>query len=680
MSKKLILYFLVFITFIPLFSFANNGNSNIYNKKQSLKHTPFIIKNIEKEYNINISECDYDFLNDYDYTKLDDEKKLNYAIKKYINLYNIFSGNYPLYIDEENILKCHNILENYQSYLLDSINSIQDKNVINSKKYNFAYALSYLTKNGLYEYDKLMKHINKLGNISLKEIKSFYEGQLDENGLNVLENNFKVINFLKTNKVSNDNLKTGLFYEKIVENKLTKQLLFNAGNFDIFNSKVEIYSDIGVEGSGRFTSFNLYFNNIDSKVLNKFVHTFSEQNGQYSTDYEINYTEMLDSAVYRAISGQDDIFIFPFMERVYIVKTTPLSTKLYDIFLFTLDNTSENDKDHLFITNIENRMEPSSEFNALKSLQGNNLKEIKEIDVLKNADKSPFISNRKALLSKEKDEEAYNKALHEYYKAFTTYIYEYLESMPGMTYLIPSKFYKFDIDNDKKDELLAEIHLSSTTIGESGIYTVVLNEKTLELEDSELNNILISFMGKEKNIVDKEYMQNFAGYKINTTLTNDDIGTGFVRNFYQKIYTENGKNKIALVDDFAYGIYIDILCNKNNFEINANPVYKVNSKPQLVWSGKTENGKPVGLLNTDASFDMSKASTPSELAIVNDVNLRMLDRLSSDKYFKEYSSLSGAEKEKKLQQRRKMNKEINKYNGDNKCIKDILYNDVFNKN
>ena len=363
--------------------------------------------------------------------------------------------------------------------------------------------------------------------------------------------------------------------------------------------------------------------------------------------------------------------------RVYVIKTTPLSPKLYDMFLFTLDNLGENYDDHIFIANIEGRRKESQKISSINSLKAADLKEISKEEVFKNTENSPFIKDKKALLSKDTDYEAYNKALVEYYASFTDYIYNFFSSMPGMAHLVPSKFYKFDIDNDGKDELLAEIHLESTTIGESGTYTIVLNEKTLQLEATGFNAFLITFMGMENQIVEKEYIDKFPAVKIDTKLTNNDIGTGFVRHFYQKIYTENGKNKIALVDDAAYGIYIDILAEKDKLKVSADTVYEYISNPKIVWKGKIENGRAEDLINTNASFDMSKASTLSENAIVNDVNLRMLDRLSSDKYFKSVKNAGSEEKNRLLNERRQMNKKIKNCNGDNKCIKDILYSDVF---
>ena len=628
---------------------------------------------IEKQVNISLRSCSGENpVTEYDYSKLSDEEKLNNALLYYFKLMDI-----SLSVDYEGTPQCAAYFSSFQNYLMESIESIKDKNIKNSKKYYYANIIYHLSKNGLYEYDKIMELIKQLGNISLKEINSFYKEKLDEKNSKLLENSYNVINFLKNNTDIKGDLQAALFYEKIIENKLTGQLLFEAGKFDIFNSFTDIFSAIDVQGSGRYVSLLTYLKDIDNNILTKFVKTFSKTNAAYKVNADSTYIDMLEYSVVKSVDGQDKFYIFPFKERVYVIKTTPLSPKLYDMFLFTLDNLGENYDDHIFIANIEGRRKESQKISSINSLKAADLKEISKEEVFKNTENSPFIKDKKALLSKDTDYEAYNKALVEYYASFTDYIYNFFSSMPGMAYLVPSKFYKFDIDNDGKDELLAEIHLESTTIGESGTYTIVLNEKTLQLEATGFNAFLITFMGMENQIVEKEYIDKFPAVKIETKLTNNDIGTGFVRHFYQKIYTENGKNKIALIDDNAYGIYIDILNEKDNLKVSADTVYEYISNPQIVWKGKIENGRAEDLINTNASFDMSKASTLSENAIVNDVNLRMLDRLSSDKYFKSVKNAGSEEKNRLLNERRQMNKKIKNCNGDNKCIKDILYSDVF---
>lgn len=628
---------------------------------------------IEKQVNISLRSCSgQNPVTEYDYSKLSDEEKLNNALLYYFKLMNI-----SVTFDYEGTPKCAVYFNSFQNYLMESLESIKDKNIKNSPKYHYANIIYHLSKNGLYEYDKIMEHIKQLGNTSLEEINGFYKEKLDEKSSKMLENSYNVINFLKNNTDIKGDLQAALFYEKIIENKSAKQLLFKSGKFDIFNSFTDIFSAIDVQGSGRYVSLLTYLNDIDNNILTKFVKTFSKTNADYKANADYTYIDMLKYSVVKSVIGQNKFYIFPFKERVYVIKTTPLSPKLYDMFLFTLDNLGENYDDHIFIANIEDRKKLSQKVSSINSLKAAGLKEIPEEEVFKNTKNSPFIKDKKALLSKKTDYQAYDKALTEYLQSFSNYIYDYLSSMPGMAYLTPSKFYKFDIDNDGKDELLAEIHLESTTIGESGTYTIVLNEKTLELEDTELNYFLTTFMGMEYIIVEKEFIDKFPDVKIDTKLTNNDIGTGFVRRFYQKIYTENGKNKIALIDDNAYGIYIDILNEKDNLKVSADTVYEYISNPQIVWKGKIENGRAGDLINTNASFDMSKASTLSEKAIVNDVNLRMLDRLSSDKYFKSVKNAGSEEKNRLLNERRQMNKEIKNCNGNNKCIKDILYADVF---
>lgn len=654
MKKIVILFMCIFI--------FNTANAAGYNAAD-----------IEKQVNISLRSCSGENpVTEYDYSKLSDEEKLNNALLYYFKLMDI-----SLSVDYEGTPQCAAYFSSFQNYLMESIESIKDKNIKNSKKYYYANIIYHLSKNGLYEYDKIMELIKQLGNISLKEINSFYKEKLDEKNSKLLENSYNVINFLKNNTDIKGDLQAALFYEKIIENKLTEQLLFNAGKFDIFNSFTDIFSAIDVQGSGRYVSLLTYLKDIDNNILTKFVKTFSKTNAAYKVNADSTYIDMLEYSVVKSVDGQDKFYIFPFKERVYVIKTTPLSPKLYDMFLFTLDNLGENYDDHIFIANIEGRRKESQKISSINSLKASDLKEISKEEVFKNTENSPFIKDKKALLSKDTDYEAYNKALVEYYASFTDYIYNFFSSMPGMAYLVPSKFYKVDIDNDGKDELLAEIHLESTTIGESGTYTIVLNEKTLQLEATGFNAFLITFMGMENQIVEKEYIDKFPAVKIDTKLTNNDIGTGFVRHFYQKIYTENGKNKIALIDDKAYGIYIDILNEKDKLKVSADTVYEYKSNPQIVWKGKIENGRAEDLINTNASFDMSKASTLSEKAIVNDVNLRMLDRLSSDKYFKSVKNAGSEEKNRLLNERRQMNKKIKNCNGDNKCIYDILYADVF---
>lgn len=647
----------------------------------------YSVYDIEKETGIDFEFCcGSNNVTEYDYTKLSDEEKLNNALAYYFKLFEINPS-----MDDDSSPLCIIYFSGFQNYILESLESIIDKNIKNSKKYHYANIIYNISKNGLYEYDKIIEHIKQMGSISLKEINGFYKEKLNEEKCLLLESSYKAINFLKNNTDIKGDLQVAVFYEQILNENLTNEFMFDpdqrngynsqARKVDIFNSKTDIYSSTDVQGTGLYTELLTYLGEIDNNILVKFIDTFSKNNYSHNLYSNQTYRDILNFSTGCFI--HEKIYIFPFMERVYVIKTYPLSYKLYDIFLFTLDRRSKYDyndlvnncDNNLFISNIKGRVKYNPRFSNINSLKAADLKKIPTEEVFKNTENSPFIKNKKALLSKQIDYDAYNKAKDYFYQSYTDYIGDYFSY--HQVYIVPKEFYKFDIDNDKKDELLGVIEVSYSKLEDTARYTVILNEKTLELEDSELNKFLIEFMGRESSIVSKDYSSQFPNTKINNKLSENDIGKGIEHNIYQKIYTENGKNKIALIEDAAYGIYIDILAEKDKLQVNADTVYEYISNPKIVWKGKIENGRAEDLINTNASFDMSKASTLSEKAIVNDVNLRMLDRLSSDKYFKAVNSAGSEEKNRLLNERKQMNKKIKNCNGDNKCIKDILYVDVF---
>ena len=350
----------------------------------------------------------------------------------------------------------------------------------------------------------------------------------------------------------------------------------------------------------------------------------------------------------------------PFKNDIYVYEESQTLQNSYNIYLYTIDTTDDYGEKALFIRNMygENTID-------VAKLQADDIEEITQEEGYKKAKKSKFMKNGKL------DDMAYSQ-----------YLLGYVDSVKGQHYLVPSKFIKFDINNDKKKEYFGVFELLSSTDGETGTYYIMLNEKTLEVEDNEINKFLMDFMGKEHILVQDtgDYQEKYQNYAINCPIYPHEIGTGGIRNFYQKLYTEDGINKIILIEDKAKNLYVDIIVDKDYLEANIGKYIRPVSEPEFVWNGELKNGKPVGLLNTDASFDMSKASTPSELAIVSDVNLRMLDKLSSEKYFKSVENVDENTKKNLLNKRRQMNKEIKNCKGDYKCIRDILYIDVFVEN
>ena len=218
---------------------------------------------------------------------------------------------------------------------------------------------------------------------------------------------------------------------------------------------------------------------------------------------------------------------------------------------------------------------------------------------------------------------------------YSDYVREAMYSRWSLHY--PS-FFLCDIDNDGKEELMvsSEYHYTG---GRGGVvhYTLLLKD-----------NLEIDFDSEIGQLINNNDFQNLE--------------------CIQKIYTEDGKNKIFLLNEIAneaLDIFIDN--NKiNNAEVFNYITYSY--QPKLEWKGSILDGVPEGALKTDASFDMSKAENASDKAIVSDRTLRMADKLISDAYFAKKSTLDKQGQEDLLEQRRSEIKTIQEAKGDIKTI------------
>lgn len=654
MNKKVVLLFFVFITLLPFISEAKKGSTGVSNQRQSSKHNPFVLNTIEGEYGVKIADCNFKSfeIEDYDYSKLDDDKKLSYAITKYMGFLNKEDIDNSKGFNEAKAISCQNVLDRYQAYIYDSLQSIKDKNITKSQKYYFAYTLSYLSKNGLYEYDNVVKHIKKLDNITMDNVSSFMN---DNNTSTVKESVYNLIKFINEYENKGKSVSLTDLANNIQSKKLKDTTLFAKGNFDVFNSHTNIYIEVLVEGSTDIYTVIIAPKDISNEILVKFINTFSNRKLNIASDAD--YTGDMNEYMSKWVGSENHLYILPFNKNTYVFEESNTLQGAYNIYLYTIDKIDDFGEEALFIKNMNGE-------------NGFNIDDLKPVDIIEITQEEGFKkAKRSKFVKKGKIDEA----------AYSQYIFGYMDSTHGQNTLIPSRFVKFDINNDKKKEFFGVFELQSSANGEIGTYHIMLNEKTLEVVNDELNLFLMEFMGKEHFLVkDTEYYKGiFPNYNIKCPIKYNDIGKGRIRNFYQKLYTENGYNKIMLIEDKAANLYIDIINIKGDADVVVN-TFKVNSsKAEFVWKGSMENNKPSGLLNTDASFDMNKASTLSEKAIVNDVNLRMLDRLSNDKYNKSLVNIGPKTKKKLQNQRRQMNRTIKNCNGNNKCIRDILYNDVF---
>ena len=93
-------------------------------------------------------------------------------------------------------------------------------------------------------------------------------------------------------------------------------------------------------------------------------------------------------------------------------------------------------------------------------------------------------------------------------------------------------------------------------------------------------------------MADKEQLAPFKNHNINSKIIRDNRELSVKRNFKQKLYTHNGKNKILLYETEGTGIYIDILYENGKLNVTSDYLYKYSG---MDIKYKIENGRPVNL-------------------------------------------------------------------------------------
>ena len=627
---------------------------------------PFKISSVQKTAGIPLSEMAYelpykDVIVDYDYSRLSDKEKVKKANEFLLKL-NV-KPEFLHEVNSKNMNKGYVYFLAFHKYIMESLASIKDENVKKSQEYHLAYTLGYLAKNGLYEYESILSHIKHLKGMSLAQMQQYIVHK--EDNAELIEKIYNLITVLNKSNFSNDSLAVAHLYDTLIDNNITNTVLFEYGYLDTLNSNQDFFSIISTEGADRYSSIDVDLSSLDYTIFNTFIYRFSDKYNALSSDIKQKYTQSLLEGVIsdNTLSMGVSYYFYPFNKNVYVIRPEGMP-KSYNMYLLTIDNIEMRDKDNgldrnLFIENkaAENTIGGYTYEELIKAAIDTNDLFINDEELAKIAPKSPFIKNGN-----------FDDA------AFMEYLKGYIDKPHAYhSYII---YYKFDINNDGKDEMIVysgfELPRTYETVGN----VFLADEKTLKIkEDNKLGQLLkvlsgnITPLDKSKiNALINKYAKN----KISEADILDAISDGF--NFY--LYEQNGKKKIALVSGNRF---VDIFYMNDNLEVTMGYLKAEKSNAKLVWKGKTKNGKPTGLLTLDASFDMSKASTLSEKAIVDDANLKMLDRMSSALYFDLIEGYNDYHKKEALKERRQMNKDIKNCNGKKKCIFDILFDDVFNK-
>ncbi|PTY40037.1 hypothetical protein [Brachyspira hampsonii] len=394
-----------------------------------------------------------------------------------------------------------------------------------------------------------------------------------------------------------------------------KYIVKDNGYMDLFNENNYSLTSIELEGTAHLSSVEIAEEIGNTNIMNKYIKTYvnnrlSNEDIQDYLEYYQNYYNI--NAIY-CYDGWNNLNLLEFKKNTFLIESTMkgLVNMHYYNPEFIKDNLYASFKE---IKNYNFRLGDIDNVESAKinSISTNDLKD--------------YTKDSKFIDSGSFDIEQYSShvASNMYYP------------------LHEVSFFLCDINNDGKEELMLSGEYTSSA-GRGGIahYTLLLKDN-LEVDfDSEIGQLI--------NNPDFQHLE-----------------------CTQKIYIENGKNKILLLDTLnneACDIFVD------NNEINNAEVFDYITytyQPKLEWKGSILNGVPEGALKTDASFDMSKAENASDKAIVSDRTLRVADKLISDAYFAKKDTLDKQGQEELLEQRRAEIKAIQEAKGDIKVIEDEM--------
>ncbi|MEI0516677.1 hypothetical protein [Brachyspira murdochii] len=405
-----------------------------------------------------------------------------------------------------------------------------------------------------------------------------------------------------------DSLRAEKLVADAYNNGFVRYITKNTGYIDLFNENNYSLSSIELEGTAHVASVNIVPEIVNTNIINKYLKT-------YVTNRLSNDKLYFDDAEYfRNYYGID------FME--YYDGWNGLSFLEFKKNTFLIESRANM---HYYNPEFMNEHIYAS-FEEIKTYNFR----LGDIDKVESAEINSISTNDLKDYTKGSKFISFGKFNEEKYL-------EYIDETMGWRIYFPS-FFLCDINNDGKEELmLSGDYDYGGGRGGTVNFTLLLKE-----------NLEVDFDSEIGQLINNKDFQDL--------------------NCIQKIYTEDGKNKIFLLDtnyNKAFDIFID-----NNEIKNADyfDYITYTYQPKLEWKGSILYGVPEGALKTDASFDMSKAENASDKAIVSDRTLRMADKLISDAYFAKKSTLDKQGQEELLEQRRAEIKTIQEAKGDIKAI------------
>ncbi|CRF32738.1 hypothetical protein BRSU_0993 [Brachyspira suanatina] len=461
-----------------------------------------------------------------------------------------------------------------------------------------ALFLSHFATDSLYNFydmQNYLKEWKKLGSTNIDMIIGIVaEGN---NINNIYSNKMKLINYII--EAPND-----LGVEKLIadayENGFLNDISKNTGYLDIYNENNYNLSSVIYNNTSNISYFTVAKDIVNTNIMDEYIRTYIgktlSRDKMTSSVYYENFYYTYNPSLDEKYEDFADIYFLEFNKNTFIYSIK--ANKLQGVYYLN----------PMYIGNIkyaDYKIEEIFNFH----LGDDSKLESAKISAVKTAELKNISTNSQFILDGKFDKNKYA---------------EYLDDILSFPIYNP-EFFLCDINNDGKDEIMVR-----GTYKHSGERSGIASYTLLLKDNLELN--LESTIGKSINGSSKQGLNKF-----------------------QRIYLEDGKNKILLVDPSA-NMAQDIFAENGVVNVYEFTYKTYKYEPRLVWKGKIVNGVPDGVLKTDAGFDMYKAESDSDKAIISDKTLRVADKLIIDKYYKEVEK-SDKDKQDELLEKRRSNME-----------------------
>ncbi|WP_297300007.1 hypothetical protein [uncultured Brachyspira sp.] len=421
---------------------------------------------------------------------------------------------------------------------------------------------------------------------------------------NAYSNKMKLVDYIIE---APDSLRAEKLLADAYNNGFSRYIAKNNGYIDLFNENNYSLSSIELEGTAHIAAVNIVPEIVNTNIINKYLKTYvinRLSNDKLYFDDAEYFRNYYGIDLMEYYDGWNGLSFLEFKKNTFLIESR-VNMHYYN---------PEFMNDHIYAS-----------FEEVKTYNFR----LGDIDEVESAEINSISTNDLKDYTKGSKFISFGKFNGEKYL-------EYIDETMGWR-VYPS-FFLCDINNDGKEELmLSGDYDYGGGRGGTVNFTLLLKE-----------NLEVDFDSEIGQLINNQDFQDL--------------------NKSQKIYTEDGKNKMFLLNE-ASSEALDIFIDNNEIK-NADYFNYItySYQPKLEWKGSILDGVPEGALKTDASFDMSKAENASDKAIVSDRTLRMADKLISDAYFSKKATLDKQGQEELLEQRRAEIKTIQEAKGDIKAI------------